>query len=640
MSCTASFTLTTAAGSHVGISPLKVMANGLASTSTLYTGSSTNQFRKNLYFTDWDDPSSGNYGFGLQEPRNETWGALGGKVYEVTGGDQTFTPIHYMTDGVSVDSVSANTITVYDPIGANGWTSIYAVNNVGDADFSLAPAGATHQNTNSMATVRGYATSGRCVLLKRGGAWDVASNSFSNASNWQIGAYGSGAKPIVQATANGVTLMPFANSGGPYTNIIWSDLTLTANGHTNVYIAQEQNGTPSGDTFQYRQHLMLRLTGDANVSGTGSGLFMSHPLNLFIVDCDFTSWTYVVMGNGNGNLGPYDACFLGTSFRMMTTDNNSGHTLRITGCINFVLTGCDIRGACQTDTHLKLHAQIGTVSQWIIISGNKWLGRTGSPGSGENIWTCVLGPTDGASDERVADFIIERNWFLGNGITKQHVTTEGSRGTVRNNLYDMSNANSSDNSIGHAIGHAGAEPMTDDVESYNNTGYSSLTNTLNSDGQGFYLVYLFGGAVTGGTNLYAKNNYGSAPNFTRKFAIYDPNNRFGSNASNNTLTNTPSWVTSNGVGSGTLSAPADFKLLSSSAARGAGTSVSVLSDFFDVYRPQGATYDQGFAEYNEGTGFPWESSTSGATSFIGSGAASLGGGAIALGAAFAAGSGA
>ena len=59
--------------------------------------------------------------------------------------------------------------------------------------------------------------------------------------------------------------------------------------------------------------------------------------------------------------------------------------------------------------------------------------------------------------------------------------------------------------------------------------------------------------------------------------VIDPFSR--ATVSNNTLTNTPGWV------SATPSVPADFKPAAGSAAIGTGTVVPVWSDFFGVSEP-------------------------------------------------------
>jgi hypothetical protein len=172
-------------------------------------------------------------------------------------------------------------------------------------------------------------------------------------------------------------------------------------------------------------------------------------------------------------------------------------------------------------------------------------------------------------DERVENFIIERNWWVSGGTFTRALSLWARMGTVRNNIFDLSNANPGSQNWAIAIFRLGVEPPPDDIQVYNNTAYSSFAQF--NVGIDFTMITVDPSGA-GATNIIVRDNYASAPGYVTKSVLFDPFNR--TTNSNNTITNTPGWV------SATPSVPAHFKPAAGSAAIGTGTVVPVWSDFF------------------------------------------------------------
>ena len=133
----------------------------------------------------------------------------------------------------------------------------------------------------------------------------------------------------------------------------------------------------------------------------------------------------------------------------------------------------------------------------------------------------------------------------------------------------MSNVNPGAEAIGVRVIRRGVEPGPNEIHIYNNTFYSSATNP----GVNFIAIHVNAPA----TNTVVRNNFVSAPNFRGKTVL--SNSGTGTVASNNTITNTPGWV------SATPSLPAQFRPTGASPAIGTGTVIPVWSDFFRAGQP-------------------------------------------------------
>jgi hypothetical protein len=402
------------------------------------------------------------------------------------------------------------------------------------------------------------------VLLRRGDAFDASGTTgYVNINGpWTLGAFGSGPKPVIRAVSGGTDLIKYGNSGGPYTDIRLMDLTLDGNGSGNVVGTSYIGGGPNAAAPQYySQFLILRV----DVRNAYRGFMTMQQTGVFIVDSTVVSTGYTAFSGGM-----ISSATMGNSFTETTIPDNGEGNWRCGNTTKLLISNNDFVGGQNFRQHLKLHSQIGTPSQYLIVADN----RLSAYASGGDVWWLEIGPDNVNDTMLMRDFIVERNWFTGNDVATRYVYISESHGTVRNNLFDFTRGDRFGQNWAVSIFQFGiGVPNPDDIQVYNNTAYSSSNNT---NSQGFAMVMVDEAGV-GATNIVIRNNYASMPNYINKQMVFDPFSR--ATVSNNTLTNTPGWV------SPTPSVPANFKPAPGSAAVGTGTVVPVWSDFFGVPQP-------------------------------------------------------
>jgi hypothetical protein len=209
-------------------------------------------------------------------------------------------------------------------------------------------------------------------------------------------------------------------------------------------------------------------------------------------------------------------------------------------------------------------------TEQVIISDNNIIG-------GNNPYSVGIGAQNPQSDERTRDILVERNWFVAGPGTQQALAVGGLRATVRNNIFNMSNATGRNFILTGGVGQA---PPGIGFYVYNNTFYSNTTSN-------FYGVTMRS-AVTDARII---NNLGWAPSSSGPVMI--TGDTTGIIQSNNS-TDVQIKNQTPGLVSATPTAPDEFKLTAGSFYIGKGlTTVPVYSDFFHKIRP---SYGYGAAE--------------------------------------------
>jgi len=484
--------------------------------------------------------------------RNLATGPVAAHVYESAG---TFTVTLTVTDGTNTDTIT-RTITVGNPDDVFAGNATVCFSNT--TDFTGCPS-LNQVTTSSWLTVRSSLASGRRLLLRRGHVWTASSTGSINVNGpWTIGAFGTGAKPIIRAAANGVTLLPEASGGGPYSDWRFMDLSLDPNGFSGVYAFRQIDGgvMPS-------QVTLLRLD---TTSMVAQGIYTWAQSETFIGDCNITAFAYVVFHN-TLSAGPNPrGAMLGNTFRTPFVVSDNSHVVRIINPKKYVISNNTLIGGQQGAHLLKMagnpHVTSNEDATDIVISDNKFHEQGGIS------WPVTLAPVNDFTDTRTVNFIVERNWFVGSGQAFNYLYLGAQQGTVRNNIFDMSNVNPGAEAIGVRVIRRGVEPVPNDIHIYNNTFYSSASSGVN-----FIAIQVNAPA----TNTVVRNNFASAPNHANKTVL--SNSGTGTIASNNTITNSPGWV------SATPSLPAQFLPTGGSPAIGTGTAVPVWSDFARAAQP-------------------------------------------------------
>src|SRR5207245_11060023 len=227
-----SMTLAVAASRASGVAPLSVFFDTTATTSSATTRPFHDiEYRWN--FGETTGPGAGTWGQGSRagsSSRNLATGPLAAHVFETPG---TYT--------VSVND-AANTvsyqcqITVEDPevVFSGAKTACFS----SSGNFSGCPAGATQVTTSNFATVAAAATttnSVRRLLLRRGETFTAANTtSIAIPGPGLVGAFGSGARPVIQAAADfpAQDVVSFSNRGTA-TMKDWRLMDVTIDGSTN-----------------------------------------------------------------------------------------------------------------------------------------------------------------------------------------------------------------------------------------------------------------------------------------------------------------------------------------------------------------------------------------------------------------------
>lgn len=590
---TGAITLSTSPSRFSGVAPLAVYFDASGTTAT----ATTRPFHDLEYRWTFGDnagsPVNGTTWSTGGRPgvssRNEASGPEAGHVYETPG---QYTVTLTVTDGTNTVTNSCALIVAENPetVFAGSNTVCIAATSVPVAGAGGCPAGANVAQQSSFASaINTHALSNRRVLFRRGDTFSASSSGLIDQTGPGIvGAYGSGAKPVINGSG---TTPPLRLGSGSTVYSDWRFMDLSINGQNGQ--AGENVGISTGGPFN--RVTILRV----DVAGTSSGFAASHWIlspgqqsydqwaihdstASGVPNCNWTghyicNWRIYVVGTrwsiqGNllDNLGNPSTLYAGGS-----------HVIRSEMLQNSVISNNSLKGAGDFQLDIKLHAWLwggggggnatsGTYTEKILIADNRIEG-------GANPWMISLGPQNDESDERVRDVIVERNWFTSNSQTQMHMHVNSSATTIRNNISDMTNG-----VYRHGIGisKAGATPAPVDVHVYNNTFYSGAAGEFS------------GIDISTATDTILRNNLACAPSSGGP-TLYTGQ---GTNLtqSNNHLNNSAAAL----FVSSTPSVPDDFRLKAlPNPARNTGlTTTPVYSDFFLVSRPQSGTTDIGATE--------------------------------------------
>jgi len=510
--------------------------------------------------------------------RNAALGPLSAHVYETPG---TYIVTLTVFDGTNTISNSCVQVAVQDPniVFANTGTVCFSTSG----NFAGCPAGATQVTTSNFKTALAtYAAPGRRLLFRRTEVFNTGTSGANLTVDGPgvIGAYGTGAAPIVQSTATA----PFStilNISSPLTPGIrdWRLMDLEFDGQSNGALL----GITGAGGFDQFTVLRLNVHDTAEavsltpdfLNGDNAGAFPGHHIwdQFFLVDSTIQN----IVG-GSGNVGAYIGASRGGVLGNLGDNTTAAeHVFRFPYLSKGVISNntlsraatngklvLTVRGAESTNTGQNEYWPAlfpsGPSNGQVIISDNKFIGN-GSNG------LVQIAPTNSLTNIFISQVILERNWYItGSGATSA-LAIQAANVTVRNEVIDTSAQGINTNAIS-VIGTGTASPSADQVTVLNNTFYSSATGAN-------YRSISF---KTGTTNMAAKNNLAYAPNQTLAAVIEDLSSgaALATNSSNAQLTIDPQLTN---IGS---FSPANAKPLGGSYAIGAGTVVPVWSDFFGV----------------------------------------------------------
>ena len=416
-----------------GPAPLAVLFDA---TDTTHSDSSLDTYRQLGYYFDFDDPESGNWATSGLSKNREIGAPLAAHVFDRPG---VYRVGVRAQDAQGRWSDAWQTITVTDPDNVFSGTNTVVISR--GSDFTGAPAGAQRiANATSWPAFE----SGKRYLLKAGDNFSSLGQIFlRDVSDFQIGSFGSGAKPVV---ASVFITMHENNAPNPPQRGVVRDLQVLS-----IY-----------QQMIFHHLLLYRNTLVGNGAGiSNAGAIEWYPINKrgtsSLTDWEWCKGYFIVENQVDMNnvyTGPRNPIQGGAKWFVAlgnhSTDANE-HTLRAFYSYKSVFGHNELTGMNSTGGRhaLKMHAK--GVAQWndrLFPSGttslneprsrylrvhNNTLGNANSL----NAWTLQVAPQDDGRSgtvEGMQDVVVESNRFvLSPNSTLSDMQTLGSRITERGN---------------------------------------------------------------------------------------------------------------------------------------------------------------------------------------------------------------
>lgn len=406
------------------------------------------------------------------KPKTVAQGFMACHVFETPSGSAYRTKL-FTVDERGRGYVYREDITVTDPDVVYASTTQY-FSTSGSDGASGADAGHARKSVAAAMTYL-FGGSGRRVLFDRGDTWDGANVASAvtvatKTGPFTIGAYGTGAKPVITFTGQNTNGFNFA---GDVTDLRIMDLEIV--GPYDNTIANVGFGLQLGENS-----LALRCTIRGFADGVnlpqdtvtvGSVTTEVNPRkNVAVVDCDLTG-NYHYGFYGVGGAGP------GQSIPYVT------HTEHV-DCMHFAVMGCTFnkveahivdrgnshfriyasRAICEHNKFMRSHTgdalralsgvdQATILPMRYVLFSDNWFevsdyDQLVTPGhSTDQTLTSVLtiqpdtGQTGVDANKQIWHVIVENNKFTfpASGYARRLITIESKYTTVRNNLFDHSN---------------------------------------------------------------------------------------------------------------------------------------------------------------------------------------------------------
>lgn len=446
-----------------GTAPLAVFLDCTSTTDA----ETTRPFHDLLYRHSFGETASAlwTYGANTAISKNSAYDAVAGHVYETAG---TYVITSLVTDAVGGNPVKAtNTIVVSDPnttyAGATMCVNASGVSHVGcplipgtyaDSAACVA-AGKCVTQSNFVTIASTYMLANTRTLLKKGDTFSAASIATFTNSGGTLGAYGTGAKPIIQATG-GTAILQISGAlcCSVSTPTDWRIMDIEFDGQsvTGTFCITGGGGMDRITILRvYCHHVQGGIYLDYDLlntwNGDGNPARHGHHIwdQLAIVD-SVIGPAGNFPGGGSGTNCLYISAtkflFLGN---LADDSTKAEHVLRLPYCTRCVLSNNTLSNPRNDKHELKLHAPAfagdnlvaaGTYSELVIISDNKFLDGT------LGYVSLAVQPQNSSSNERIRNIIIERNWFVAGASVQTQSTAylTGDEITFRNNLSDHTGA--------------------------------------------------------------------------------------------------------------------------------------------------------------------------------------------------------
>lgn len=558
-----------------GVAPLAVFFDAKGTTAT----STTQPFHELAYAWNFGDPADGatwSNGTGFNNSKNVAYGPIGAHVFETPG---TYTVALAVTDGTNTVSNSCIQIAVQEPDVVFASTATRCYSKTGS--FAGCPAGAmqvTSAAGDFDAAIAADLATGRRLLFNRGEAWTTSTNAILNVDGpWTIGAYGSGAKPIVRWTAGSSILLFGWNGSNSFKDARVMDLVLDQGSSFQTPFAQI--GIDFNGKFDQVTLLRLDMPGGVVQSFTKANLTGAWD-QFTVADSTIGPLSSGALGGRGLYLSSSRAAFLGN---LVDNDGEAEHNLRVMHIDRLVISNNTFTRPSSTKANLTLRGTewytsngpmpAGQYAQHAVISDNKFTG-------GDGVTVPVNTSIDASHEVRTRYMIFERNWWSNQLATTTALSLDSSFSTIRNNIFDLS-ATTGGQCM--TVSNNGDTQSPTDNWIFNNTCYAKQASSAQ-----VYGIRLFGGA----TNTTIKNFLMYAPSASAATVI---NNLLGVGTigASGTLGNSSDVQAKTDplFARALPSLPPDFRITTDSYAIGNGVAVPVWSDMFGV--TNSGTWDSG-----------------------------------------------
>lgn len=519
-----------------GTAPLCVHFDATGSTDA----DTTNPFRDLLYRWNFGDASAGNWSRGANTSlsKNQARGPVAGHCYETAG---TYTATLQVCDAAKCASDTETiTVTAADTTYSTTNTTCFYNSAVGTG----CPTGATQTASSDFdAAIGTCLASGKRCLFKRGDTFNLSAiiSVSSTVAGAQIGAYGSGAKPIVQSltgidvfrlsgTSSDITIMDIDFNGAGISDPA-GGMVRAYSALTNItllrVVCRNQGActgmSGNGDTnritgfFVVDSELYAYTAGNAVYTAVKQGAFMGN---------------YVDDARGPG----YPGCALcgaehGMRFQYAQKTAITNNYLGKAWGNKHQLT---IRGAPRGATGAVESDEYDT--NRVYIADNEF------DNTSDGVQQVTFTPTSDNGCTWVRDFIFERNYVKADLAGSVGVYISAVRGTIRNNIFWQAGAGDAAVQLKYTnTGTCSGDPVVQDpantppIPDNNWVGNNILYRT--GSATTYRTVQVFGAGSSGATgdvtNTTIYNNLSYVPSASTVTSAYTTGTAAGTTSGNN-----------------------------------------------------------------------------------------------------------
>ena len=551
-------TLALNASRLTGVAPLAITFDAIGTTAS----STSLPFHEIKYSWNFGETANNpaynaTWSYGTRPGANSkdvAFGPVAAHVFEAPG---TYTVSLTGFDGTNTSTRTA-TVTVADPNTVFANNTIYiSQSGVPVPGQNGVPLGATVQQVTNWNTVQTLAQTYKRILLRRGDTWTATGGvvlGASHAGPGLIGAYGSGNKPVISASA-GMTHVSIQSGASDWRVV---DLFLTG-------ASQAERTWSKGIVTQGAVNALFLRT-DVRWAWNLSSLENSDGVYLVDSVLGLVSDQGADRGYANWTANVSKIAFLGTRLH-----GSDAHTVRWQGVDTAVFSNStvDVPKGPASWSMLTIRGKTNSGNNGVwnglwtenVVVSDTYV-AAGPPTAYASF---SMGPMNTGSAERLRNVIVERNRVVSLGSEAMFFAVATGL-TVRNNILQSLNGST----LAFQAENAAGSPDSSQSFVYSNTLYKPDTS--------FATGYSAISSVARVTGQVIRNNLAFAPGSTPATMIGGAvvegvNYTQSNNSSNAQILSTRPWAAA------TPSAAVDFTP-SGSYAVGAGTNLKSWTDYF------------------------------------------------------------